>query len=139
MHTKMDTEWTLGESQNLQLQQDFIPPPLQKNTFSIRQHMTNDVHIATMKHLYERSNAISEEEALLVKKRYDEQDRQLYIPTENMIRTVYAEVKAEVSFRKHPLFVELQKLHGVNLGIHHFARDSAVKICAVISDKMHTN
>jgi len=60
-----------------------------------------------------------------------------HLPTLKMIRTVYAEIKINLPFAAHSTVVELQKLNGVELGNHHFDRNSATRISENISQKMH--
>ena len=58
--------------------------------------------------------------------------------TENMIRTVYAEVRANVPFDSHETFVLLQRLNGLTIGTHHFERSSATRMVASMSETMHS-
>ena len=58
--------------------------------------------------------------------------------TAQMIRTVYVEIKANIPMYSHRQIVLLQEAHGVNMGFHHFDRESANRMMAFISDTMHT-
>lgn len=57
--------------------------------------------------------------------------------TARMMRTVFTEVKNNVPLASHPEIVNLQKANNVDLGIHHFDRQSATRMMEFISAEMH--
>lgn len=58
------------------------------------------------------------------------------LATQRVIRTVYTEVYLNIAFDSHSDIVTLQKTNGLDLGIHHYERTSAVKMMESISSKM---
>lgn len=57
--------------------------------------------------------------------------------TAAMFRTVYVEIKKNIPFDSHESIVHLQKLNGVDLGVHHFEKCGAISITESISSYMH--
>lgn len=57
--------------------------------------------------------------------------------TAKMIRTVYVEIKANIPFISHPQIVLLQEYNDLNMGYHHYDRNSAFKMGLSISNHMH--
>jgi len=70
--------------------------------------------------------------------RNEQRDEGLLQVTSNMMRTVYYEVRTNTPFLSHPKLVELQQFHGVNLGFHHYSRQSATSMMETISGEMHS-
>lgn len=56
--------------------------------------------------------------------------------TSRMIRTVYTEMKNNIALDIHASLVSLQKMNGIDMGIHHYERTSATRMVTVIADEM---
>ena len=56
--------------------------------------------------------------------------------TTRMFKTVYADIRADVSFYQHKTIVLLQKIDGVDLGKHYGTTYGAIEITKSISSQM---
>ena len=57
--------------------------------------------------------------------------------TARMFRLVFVEAKANVAFSNHKLFVDLEKIHGVDLGNHWSSIHGSIEIMLSISSQFH--
>lgn len=57
--------------------------------------------------------------------------------TITMMRTVFLEVKRNIPFDSHKSIVQLQEMHGVNMGYHHREKCGALSMMESISSNMH--
>jgi hypothetical protein len=57
--------------------------------------------------------------------------------TARMIRTAYVGILADIAFNQHHRIVNLQKLHGVDMGYHHDNAMSVKRMINSISNTMH--
>lgn len=54
-----------------------------------------------------------------------------------MFRTVFLEIKANIPFYSHNKIVELQKMHGIEMGVHHYEKCGATNMLESMSSYMH--
>lgn len=112
----------------------FLSKDKTKNKNEILEHNKDPIHFqseAFLREIYAR------ETKDLVMKMIEEKDSmssKLLLPTVAMIRTTYMEATESISFSKHKHIVKIQKINGVNLGIHHTSNVAAEQMTKVIAD-----
>ena len=108
-----------------------------KNTDLINEHPKTSSHLAVINKLKEEQQNQLPTIMTTVQEEEEVRHNKIYQITSNMIKTVYAEVRMNIPFQYHPYMVELLKLHGVNVGFHHYDARSATRMVDVISSSMH--
>lgn len=103
----------------------------------IKKHAASITHKDAVEFAFKYANSKSEDERIKLLQQYEERQRQDLIPTVNMIKTIWAEALAEVPFQYHPVFVDLQRSNGVNLGFHHYHKTGASVMARSIGGTMH--
>lgn len=60
-----------------------------------------------------------------------------YEVTARVMMTVYTTVFKDMSLQAHEALIKLQKIHGLNMGIHHFEHTSATRMMKAMSKDFH--
>jgi hypothetical protein len=110
-----------------------------RNNEYIRNHDKSTTHSDVIKFLKRRKRDSMPELILQMQKKKDlEQNDELKV-TARLMRTVYVEILADVAFNQHQRFVNLQRIHNIDMGYHHDNKDGAIRMLRCISDTMHTD
>lgn len=108
-----------------------------KNTDQINEHPKTNGHFSVIEMLKEEQKNRLPKIMTTVQETEEQRHNEINKITANMMKTVYAEVRMNTPFQYHPFMVELLKLHGVNVGYHHYDKNGAQRMSAVISSEMH--
>lgn len=54
-----------------------------------------------------------------------------------MLRTVFTEIKINVPFHSHPEVVQLLRINGIDMGVHHYDKNAATRMTQSMSSYMH--
>ncbi len=108
-----------------------------RNNEKLREHGKSITHLEVVNLLKKRKQELMPELLLRMQKRKDlEMEDELKV-TARMVRTVYVELLADVALNQHRRFVNLQRMHNVDMGYHHDNRMGALRMIRCISDTMH--
>jgi hypothetical protein len=138
-NTMVNKHFKIERNHNKDIMSDkgFISTDKWKNKNEILNHNQDQVHFQSEAFLRE---VYATETKKLVMKMIEDKDTtasKLLLPSISMLRTVYMEANVAIPFNKHEHIVRLQKINGVNLGIHHSGRTAAEKMTTTISDYFH--
>lgn len=121
-NTMVNKHFKIERNHNKDIMSDkgFISSDKSKNKLEILNHNQDQVHFQSEAFLRE---VYASETKKLVMKMIEDKDTtasKLLLPTISMFRTVFMEATVAIPFNKHEHLVRLQKINGVNLGIHHY-------------------
>lgn len=85
---------------------------------------------------YSKKNRLRYEFEEIQRKEDEAQDDSLKI-TSKMFRTVFTEIKAHIPFHSHPDMIQLLRLNGIDMGVHHFDPNGAKRMTQSMSAYMH--
>ncbi|MCP4485840.1 MAG: hypothetical protein GY820_00715 [Gammaproteobacteria bacterium] len=104
----------------------------------IMEHSKSTIHLSAIQEMKESFKSNLETYITQFRQAEHEKVAALQSATERMIRTIYTEVQTNIPFDSHRFIVSLQKLNGIDMGVHHYERRSATRMVEAISRTMHT-
>jgi hypothetical protein len=108
-----------------------------RNNENLREHGKSTTYLEVVNLLKKIKRESMPELLLQMQKRKDlEVEGELKV-TARMMRTIYVELLADVAFNQHKRFVNLQRMHNVDMGFHHDNRMGTLRMIRCISDTMH--
>lgn len=72
-----------------------------------------------------------------IQRRGEKSEDELLKITARMFRTVFIEIMKNIPFNTHQNKVQLQEMHGVDMGVHHYEKCGAIKMLQCMSSYMH--
>lgn len=72
-----------------------------------------------------------------IRRKEDDIQDDLLKVTAKMFRTVFTEIKTNIAFNCQPDMIQLLRLNGIEMGVHHFDKNGAQRISQSMSAHMH--
>lgn len=114
-----------------------VDPDIETNSDRIRDHASSAGHTKVIAWLKQRELDQIRKRLADAQKRTEEANQGTMQVTARMVRAVYAEAKMNIPFISHNTLVQVLKLNGADMGMHHANDHAASDMTELIGSTMH--